>query len=151
MKPVTLTRDIDAPPALVFAAISEPGGFSRHCTAVTSVEVLTDGPVRPGTRFRETRTIMGKPRSEVFEVTAVDPPRSFSLRCDSGGVRWTSRFTVEPAGRGSRLAMTMESECLTFAAKLMTPLFLLMRGSMVKLIAKDFDDVKASVEREARG
>lgn len=151
MKPVILSRDIDAPPAVVFAAISEPGGFSKHCTAVTAVEVLTEGPVRVGTRFRETRVMMGKPHSEVFEVTDIDPPRSFSLRCDSCGVRWTSRFTVEPAGRGSKLSMTMDGACLTFAAKLMTPLFLVMRGSMVKMIAKDFDDVKASVEREARG
>ncbi|MCG3135159.1 MAG: hypothetical protein HMLKMBBP_02665 [Planctomycetes bacterium] len=147
MKPIVLVRDVAAPPSALFAALADVPNFAKHVSGVVGVEMLTAPPVRVGTRFRETRVVFGKPHAEVLEVTELSPDRAFSLRCDSCGVRWDTRFTVEPAASGARLSMTMEGRCITVAARLMSPVAALMRGSMVKMISKDLDELKASVER----
>lgn len=145
----TLTERIDAPPERVFEFFSDVAAAPERIDGITSVEVLTDGPVGVGTRFRESRVMFGKEHTETLEFVAFDPPRSYGVDCESSGVLFVSRFTFEPDGAGTRVTMDMRSKSLTLKARLMTPMMLLCAGAVKKAMQQDLADIKRAAESEA--
>jgi hypothetical protein len=87
--------------------------------------------------------------TEEMEVTAFDPPRSYTLGCESCGCRYSTVMRFTPRGAGTDVAMTFEATPLTTFAKVMSPLMKPMVKSCLKQVAKDLDDLKASVEGPA--
>ena len=69
MRPISTTRQIDAPIEKVFAAVSDVRNFSEAVPHIVKVEFLTDQKTGVGTRFRETRLMGGKEASTELEVT----------------------------------------------------------------------------------
>jgi len=137
---------IDAPREAVFAAFVDLEGMPGRIRGVESVEVLTDGPTAVGTRWRETRIMFGKEATEEMTVSGLEPGRSCTIRATSCGCEYTTVFTFSDERGGTLVRMSMTSRARTFLAKLMTPLGWLMRRTMRKLLAKDLDDLAASVE-----
>src|SRR5262245_22426694 len=110
--PLTMshTMDIAAPPERVFAAISSVDALHAWMPNLVSIEPLTEGNVRVGSQWRETRKLMGHQASEVFEVTALDAPRRLGLRVDgtkgtSGKGEFLFDYTLEPTPAGTLLKM----------------------------------------------
>jgi len=116
-------------------------------SGIERIEVLTDGPVGVGTRFRETRILFKREATEEMEFTAFEPGVSYSVGCESCGCRYDTRFDFVPEGGGTRVEMRMETKALTFGAKLMSPLAKLMAGAMRKMLENDLSEVKATAER----
>jgi hypothetical protein len=109
-------------------------------------------PLRVGSRIVETRKMMGHEATEVFEVTAIDPPRSIDLYVDGtkGSMRsgWFKfRHTVTSVERGSLLVLSGEAGgqtgCMAFLGKLM------MRP-MKRSVACDLAALKVWVETGTR-
>ena len=48
-------------------------------SGIGAVEMLTEGPYAVGTRWRETRSMMGMTASEEMEVTEVEDQRTAAL------------------------------------------------------------------------
>lgn len=146
MPELSVEKYIEAPQEKVFAAASDFANGADLVGAIQKVEMLTDGPVGVGTRFRETRKMFGKEASEEMEVTAFDPPRSYSLGCENHGCRFVTEMTFTPSGSGTDVAMHFEATPLTMLAKMMAAAM----GPMLKKLAdecgKDLDDLKAAVE-----
>jgi len=143
---------INAPPATVFAALSDFANAPQRVSGIKAVDMLTQGAVGKGTRFRETRVMFGTQASEIMNVIDWDPPRSYTLECHSCGCTYTSTITCAPEeGRSSAtvVEMSLESRPVTFMAKLFSPLGKLMMGACRKAIAKDIADVKRSLEAPA--
>jgi hypothetical protein len=139
---------IHAPPAVVFNAVSDFANSPQRISGIKAVEILTPGPVGKGTRFRETRMMFGKQASETMTVADWNPPRSYTLECQSCGCHY--RFTVACAPDGASphtaVEMSFESQPVTFMAKLFSPLGKLMMGACRKAFEKDIADLKRSVE-----
>ncbi len=144
---LSVTRTIAAPPDKVFAALSDFEHAAETIRGITKIEMLTDGPVGLGTRFRESRIMFNREATEEMEVTAWNQGRSYTLGCESCGARYASSFIVEPTSGGSRVTMKMEVKPLTLMAKLMSPLGSLMSGSIKRCVEHDIDDVKAKLEQ----
>ncbi len=64
---VTIHRHIAAAPDRVFATITDIPNTPTVISAIASVALLTDGPVGPGTRWRETRRLLGHAATETLE------------------------------------------------------------------------------------
>jgi carbon monoxide dehydrogenase subunit G len=143
---MTITKHIAAPPSEVFRCITDVPNWANTISGIKHVEVLTDGPIGKGTRFRETRIMFKKEATEEMEIVDWQEGKSYSVGCESCGARYLSRFDVEAQGDGSDVTMTMDVQPVTFMAKLMSPLGKLMAGSMKKCIAKDLDDIKDRLE-----
>lgn len=143
---LTIETEVAAPIERVFEAMTDLRNAPARCSGIKSLELLTEGPVGAGTRFRETREMFGKEAVEEMEVTAFTPPSSYTVEGDSCGAHFTSTFTFTPHGDGTRVVMQMTSRANTVMAKLMTPVGWLFRGVMKKAIRKDLDDLKAYVE-----
>ena len=119
--------------------------------AIRAVEILTEGAVRVGTRFKETRVVFGRGHAETFEVTELSPYRAFGMGCTSCGARYDSHFTFRPDGRGTIVEMTMTVEPLTTYARVVGFLMKPLSRKMVRECAKDLDAVAAAAERGSAG
>ncbi len=147
MPRITLGKQVRAPIQRVFAVASNLRDAPKNIPAITKMEVLTEGPVRLGTRFRETRKMFGREATEEMEVTAFDPPRAISIGCENHGCRYRTDFLFEPRDGGTHVEMTFAAEPLSLPAKVMG---FLMRPMMKKIMAecgKDLDAVAAAAER----
>lgn len=149
MQPIRIERAIAALPARVFAAATDVANWPSVVPAITRTELLTPGPVGPGTRFRETRTMFGREATEEMEIVAFEPGRSYTIGADSHGCRYRTRFDVEPTGSGTRLVMTFEAQPLTAMAKVLAFLMKPMARKMAEMCAQDLDAIKAHCERGA--
>lgn len=146
MRTITLTRQIDAPPATVFAFATDLERMAGRIKGITKIEKLTPGPVGLGTKFKETRVMFGREATETMEFTAFEPNQRYTLSADSCGAHFDSTFHFKPEGSGTLLTLEMQLEATSFFAKLMKPLTMLMMGPMKKCIMQDMDDLKASAE-----
>ena len=145
---IHLSICVDAAPRTVFAVVSDVERSPDRITWFEKVEMLTDGPVRVGTKWRETRRMNNKQCVEEWEMIAFESPSYFSAYCDSQGydVEWTMR--VDPEGDGSRLTLDMMTKPRTFIGKLMTPIEWLMSKMMKRLVLQDLESTKAFIEKQ---
>ena len=142
-----LDISINAAPETVFAVVSDIENSPDRIEWFEKVEILTDGPVGVGTKWRETRRMKNKQSVEEWEMTAFDCPHYFTAYCDSQGydVEWTMR--VAPEGNGSRLTMDMTTTPRTIVGKLLTPVEWLLAGMCKSMMRKDLDSTKAYIEQ----
>ena len=77
-----LNQTIAAPPAIVWAALTDIAHWSRWVPGLVRLEVADDEPFAPGKKFRETRTLFGREATEVFEVVRTQPPVELELHVD---------------------------------------------------------------------
>lgn len=143
---VQVERTIAASPATVFAAASDVNTWVEVVPAITKIELLTDGPVGVGTRFRETRKMFGKEATEEMEFLEYESPERYVLGAESHGCRYRTEFRFEPVPEGTRLVMDFGAEPLTTGAKVMAFLMKPMMRKMADMCAKDLDAIKAKVE-----
>ena len=146
MKNHTLTKQVNAPPDVVFAVASDLAKAAEHVQGIERIELLTPEPVGVGTKWRETRKMMGKEATETLEITAFDPPRSYTVEADSCGCHFVSTFRFTPEAGGTRVELEVGGHANSFMAKLMSPLSGLMMGTMKKMMDQDLEDVKRVAE-----
>jgi len=148
MPTIHLASDIDAPRKRVFEMFTELDKAAERINAIESVEVLTDGPFGVGTRWRETRKMMGGKATEEMEIVACDPPNGYTAVATSHGIEYRATFAfTEPSEGRTRVELEFVSTPKTFFAVVMSPMAALMSGAMKKMMQQDLDDLKAAVER----
>lgn len=146
---VTVSQHVAAPPERTFAVFTDLRGAVERLSGITSLDVLTDGEVGAGTRWRETRVMFGKEATEEMWITSFDPPRGYAVEADSHGSRYRTDFTFAPAGDGTDVTMTFVAEPHSFTAKLLSPLMkLMMKGSVEKALGKDMRELAEAAERD---
>jgi hypothetical protein len=76
-------------------------------SGVEHVELITEGPYRVGTRWRETRRMFGKEATEQMQVTVAEAPTRTVIEADSSGVHNVTEFTLTlSSADATRLAMS---------------------------------------------
>ena len=143
---VTVKKRIEAPAETVFEALTDFAQAADRIENVQRIEMLTDGPVGVGTRFRETRLLFEREATEELEITAFDPPRSYTIGCENHGCRFRSEFRLTPSGSGTEIEMIFEATPLTATAKLLAAAMQPMIGKVAEICGKDLDDLKAAIE-----
>lgn len=146
---MNLSIRIDATPITVFDVVSDVENSPDRIEWYEKVEMLTEGPVRVGTKWRETRRMNKRESIEEWEMTAFESPNYFSAYCDSHGydVEWTMRVT--PEGDGSRLTLEMKTKPRKLIGKLLTPVEWFLSGMMTTIVRKDLESTKAYIEQDA--
>ncbi len=147
MGPITASKHLRAPLETVWEVMAEFDNAADRIQAIVKLEVLTDGPVGLGTRFRETRIMFKKEATEEMEITAWDPPNSYTTEADGCGCHYTTVITCEGDGDGTKVTISMSIAPLTTFGKIMGALMgLMMKSAGAKAFAKDLEDLKAFVE-----
>ncbi len=140
MPSFTIERHIDAPGAETFAVFSDLQSAPDRIKEIVSLEVLTDGPVGAGTRFRETRIMMKKEATEEMEISDWRPGEGYVVTCDSCGCHYETKFSFSPSEKGTLVRMQMDTTPVTLSAKILGPAMNLFFGGMMRrCMEKDLD------------
>ena len=84
--------------------------------------------------------------TEEMEITSFEPPRSYTLGCESHGCRYETTFTLSAEGDGTDVELHFEARPLTVTAKVLGVLTRPLIKMCAKEVAKDLDDLKETVE-----
>ncbi len=147
MDPITASKRFSAPPETVWEVMADLDNAADRIQAIVKLEILTDGPVGQGTRFRETRIMFKKEATEEMEITAWDPPNSYTTEADGCGCHYTCVITCEGDGNGTRVTLSMSVVPTSTFGKIMGALTgWMMKGACAKAFTKDLEDLRAFVE-----
>lgn len=150
MPEIQISETIAASPEAVFDALTDLEGTADRIQGIESLEVLTEGPVGVGTRFRETRTMFGREATEEMEFSVFERPGRYVLVAESHGMRYETEHLVEAVDGGSRVTLRFQGEPQTTGAKIMSAMSGLFMGAARKAMQQDLADLKRSLEEGAR-
>lgn len=143
---VRLSKSINAPIEKVFDVFSDITQIENRIDGITKIEILSDVKSGVGTRWRETRVMFGREATEEMEISALEANKSYEVVAESRGMKYHTKYTFTPQGDGTQVEMVFSGQAVSFAAKLMTPLAFLMKGTVRKAMDKDMDELKAVCE-----
>jgi DNA gyrase inhibitor GyrI len=127
-----LSEWVGQSPERVFDFMTDGGNAPRMNPGVTQMIQLTDGPMKVGTRLRETRVMRGKEAQADLEVTAFERPRLYSVRNEQEGFRTTYTYVLAPENGGTRIRLTAEVQA--------GGLKKLMEGAVAGILKKEDGD-----------
>jgi hypothetical protein len=153
MKSFSMTKRIDATVEAVFDVGSDLEHAAGRIRGIVKIELLTPGPVGVGTRWRETRRMMGREHTETLEMTAFDRPRSYTVGCDFCGAYMETTFQFTPAGgspsnaSATDVTLDIRYEARSLLAKLWSFLTTSMFDKMIReCMQNDLDDLARAAE-----
>ena len=112
---------ISRPPRDVFDFITRPDNASKVVQSVKSMVQLTEGPVRVGSRYRETRLMRGKEEHAELEVVAYEPNQNYAVKNLTEGIETVYQYAFHPEANGTRVDLVCEVKA-GGVKKLMVPL-----------------------------
>lgn len=150
----TITETIKAPLERAFALTNDIDRAMEWLPAGVRIEKLTDGPTRLGSRYRETRRILGRDDTEIYEITVYDPPNRSEVFADgrqgsAGRGEFRFRIVFEAAGPdATRVTLTASATRLGCAGVLLYPV---VRSILKKHTIADVAGLKSWIERQHWG
>jgi carbon monoxide dehydrogenase subunit G len=141
----SITTDVDAPPDVVFAVLTDIERWPEWTPTVTRVERIGDAstPLALGARLR---IVQPKVPPAEWTVTALEPGRGFRIVSHSPGATVEANHWAEPTGtERSRVTLSV-----TFAGFLGRSIGWLMRGLNNRYLAQEAAGLKRRSEERAR-
>jgi carbon monoxide dehydrogenase subunit G len=150
----SLTQHINAAPDKVWAVISDIPGSAATLSGIDSIQMLSEGAYGEGTRWKETRTMMGRAETVEMWVSQSEPPSprhtgSTTVKALQGGADYTTQFTFAERDGGTDLTLTFGAEVVkpTWLSGIMMALFGRLGMSITrKALAKDLAEIAAKAE-----
>ena len=151
MSELSVSRQVSVSPDRLWELITDLKRSPEVISAVTAIKRLDGGEgFDVGTKWQETRTVFGQETTEVLEVVAIDPGRSYTVEAESLGERFRSVITVGPSPNGSVITMTFASEPAGTVSKVLAgTVGKLFEGGTKKALVRDLDDIADIAESEA--
>jgi len=136
-----VTIHLNRPVEQVFAFLADTGKLSTWQSNLIKMELLTEGPLRAGSRFREVRRL-GRRESEIqAEITAFEPNKRFETKTvTKPQVTVSYSFEAEDGGTLLRHKFVMLTSGMM---RLLEPL---IAGSIKKDTRLDFQKLKRILE-----
>lgn len=106
MKQVEVRVWIDRAPEDVFAYVADLDRWPEWRTDVVGGELLTEGPMRVGSRARGIAKILGRQVAIEVEVTALEPGRALGYRPVEGPLRTNNLYRFESQDGGTLVVLT---------------------------------------------
>ncbi len=146
MSTVTVSNHVARPIEQVFALFSDIEHGPAHVSGIKKIEMLTPGGVRLGTRWRETREVLGLLDDAEMEITAFERNHMYTITHHKGGVRIDTTFWFEASDAGTNVRVEFELEAGGVPPGLLAPLGWAIGGRIEKVLGHDLADLKQSVE-----
>ncbi len=140
---ITEHIDVDAPPADVWAVVSDLSTHTEWRPALLEFRQVSDGPLGVGSRIRE---VVRWRRSELVlddVVTALEPERRFALTGSSTSVEFDLELRLEPTDAGTRVTMDWPLRPRSLLLKVAAPF---LGRAMRAATAEELEHLKRYVE-----
>ena len=136
---------IDTPLEAVFDFATDLDMASSWMPQITRIERLDEGPLRPGSRFKETRRIGKREATALIEVSAHERPTLHRASSSALGVHCEYEFRFLPDGESTTVELTASANGRWLG--------LLIAPMVLKMIQKEDGEVlerlKAAVENQS--
>lgn len=143
---IAVTARIDAPLTRVFDRFTDLEHAAEYVSGIVAVERFTEPPFGVGSRWRETRRILGRLDSADMEVTQFSRYRGYTISHEKAGLRIDTAFSFEAAGTGTLVAVEFSLDGSQVPAALLTPLNWAIAGKVRHVLHDDLSDLKAGLE-----
>jgi uncharacterized protein YndB with AHSA1/START domain len=147
MTTVTVATQIGAPVERVFEVFTDLEHGPEHVSNIKQIEMLTAIGFELGTRWVETREVLGQLDSAEMEVTAFERNRTYTITHHKAGGRIDTVFTFEPFEGETKVGIEFVLDSHGLPPGLLAPLGWAIAGKVRDVIARDLADLKASVEK----
>ena len=134
--------------ASIWDAITNIENASETISGIENIEVLekpANGLV--GLKWRETRTLFGKPAAVEKWITDAAENDFYRTRAEDGGFVFLTTLRISVSGGGITVTSSHETKPQGFAARLKAMPMVLFKGVIKKAILQDLNDIKSAVER----
>jgi uncharacterized membrane protein len=145
MATVAVSNEIAAPLDRVFQVFTDIEHGPTHVSAIRKLEMLTAGPVHLGTRWLETREIMGHLDTTEMEITAFELNRGYTITHHRAGVRIDTTFRFEPTPDGTRVMVDFDLDSGGLPPGALAPLGWAIAGKVEKLLQRDLADFEQAI------
>jgi uncharacterized protein YndB with AHSA1/START domain len=139
---------IARPPSQVLRHI-EDDALLKSWTGLAEVQRLTEGPLRPGVRWRMVSEVRGQRSVMNAELTAIDPTRlAIAMRTAPGSALAFSQlaeYRVEERDGDTRLTVTTDTRYEGVVARLLEPL---ITRAFQRQLERNLARLRAQVEAE---
>ena len=102
---VTISIDIEASPSHVAAIMIDVERWHEWTASISSVQLLTAGPMAVGSRARVRQPQLPP---AVWVVTALDPARGFTWVSSGPGFAVTAHHYAAPTASGARATLSLD-------------------------------------------
>jgi uncharacterized protein YndB with AHSA1/START domain len=147
MATITVSNHVAAPVERVFRMFTDVEHGPSHVSGIKAVEMLTPGPVRLGTRWREVRQVAGVRDSAEMEITSFELNRMYTISHHKAGVQIGTTFWFEPDGEGTTVSVEFELDAGGLPPGLLAPLGWAISGKVANVLQHDLADLKQSIEQ----
>ncbi len=149
---VTLSRRVSAPPSAVWEVLTDLHQAQRRLSQVTALQVITDGPYAVGTRWRETRRMMGASDTQELVVVENDPLRRTVTEAVDASTTYRTTMLLESLDESAATLLTVTFEATVKDPTRLQRLALQVVGPLgLKLtersIRTELDDIAAAAEQ----
>ncbi len=145
---VSTEIQIAKPKEAVWSVITDIENCTDVISSIIDLNILEkpeDGLV--GLKWKETRMMFGKEASETMWITEAVDNQYYCTRAESHGSVYATRLSLSETEGNTVLTMSFNGEAQTFVAKIVSAIMgIMIKGSMVKAIKKDLEDIKKHVE-----
>lgn len=144
---------INAPRDRVFEVASDIQNAAARIPDITRIQMLDEGPIRVGSRWRETRKMWGKEHTETLEIAELRAPEFYAVKAHSCGTDYDTAFEFRSDSPNSTvMTFTFQGTPRTLAARVMGAVMApLMKGTMRKCLRSDLESVKRACEGANNG
>jgi carbon monoxide dehydrogenase subunit G len=136
---VTVNRSVEE----VWNFISDFENTTRWSRGVLEARQTSDGPLGVGSTLQTVVKAFGRRRTADYLVTEYEPNHAFAFEVTSGPMTSRARFSVEPAGAGTRLTASGQAEATGF--------YRLLAPMLVRTLKRHSQDDLANVKRILEG
>ena len=148
MTTVIVATEIDAPVERVFEVFTDLEHNAERISNIRKLELLTVGGFRLGSRWLETREVLGQLDSAEMEVTAFEQNRTYTISHHKAGARIDAVFTFEPVQNRTqvRIEYILRSHGLPPGA--LAPVRWAIANKVRDVIGQDLAEFKSFIEQQ---
>ena len=146
---IDLAKTVAAQAATAFQTVADVMEWPTIIRSISSVEALTPGPIRVGSRLREARIWLGHRAILELEVATMERPHRFRLLAQHPDLHHELDYLIDAVyGGGCRLMLVFRSRPATAAGKTLQPLMSpFMAIALRDELENDLSDLAAAIPR----
>ena len=148
MTTVTVATVVAAPLEQVFEVFTDVEHSAGRVSNIRKIEMLTVGGVRLGSRWLETRTVLGQQDTAEMEITAFEQNRTYTITHYKASARIDAVFLFAPVDGQTRVQIEFMLESHGLPPGALAPVRWAMASKVRDVIGQDLEDLKAFIEQQ---
>jgi hypothetical protein len=149
MATIKVSSDIGAPVDAVFARFTDIDHAASLVGGIKNIKMLTPNGFGLGTRWIESRQVLGRDDDAEMEVTAFEKNCGYTITHHKGGVRIDAKFAFAPNPAGTTVSIEFGFNGHGLPPGLLAPIQWAISDKVRDVLARDLADLRASVEAVA--